>query len=62
MPERPPRQLPPRPDPGGADMDTQVDLGWAEPQPEPAPPEEPAPVDEAVEAAHIAFLDEHGAM
>ncbi|HTE57077.1 MAG TPA: hypothetical protein VK698_39760 [Kofleriaceae bacterium] len=39
MSDRPPRQLPPRPDPGAADTDTQVDMGWVEPQPEPPSPE-----------------------
>ena len=32
--ERPAR---PRQDPGAADLDTQVDLGWVEPAPEPEP-------------------------
>lgn len=46
MPDRPPRQLPPRPDPGGADTDTQIDMGWVEPQPEPPPPEPDPPAEE----------------
>lgn len=41
MPDRPPRQVPPRSDPGAADIDTQVEMGWADPQPEPPAPEEP---------------------
>ncbi|MGW0032137.1 hypothetical protein ACWDXD_20205 [Streptomyces sp. NPDC003314] len=39
----------PRRDPGAADVDTQADLGWVEPQPEPEPPtpvEPPAPAEQ----------------
>ncbi|MFE5658388.1 hypothetical protein ACFQ9H_19625 [Streptomyces sp. NPDC056517] len=41
--ERPAR---PRQDPGSADVETQVDLGWAEPQPEPELPPPPDPVEQ----------------
>ncbi|MFF5285172.1 hypothetical protein [Streptomyces sp. NPDC013171] len=34
----------PRRDPGAADIDTQVGLGWVEPQPEPELPAPPAPI------------------
>lgn len=36
----------PRHDPGSADVETQVDLGWVEPQPEPELPPPPAPIEE----------------
>jgi hypothetical protein len=45
-----------RPDPGAADLDTQVDLGWQEPPPEPPPDPEP-PTQPAQETAHIMMLD-----
>ncbi|WP_327162125.1 hypothetical protein [Streptomyces zaomyceticus] len=41
--ERPARR---RQDPGSADVETQVDLGWVEPQPEPELPAPPDPVEQ----------------
>jgi hypothetical protein len=54
-----------RPDPGAADLDTQVDLGWQEPPPEPPPPPPPAepppdpepPTEPAQEMANVMMLD-----
>ncbi|WP_326806632.1 hypothetical protein OHB04_02250 [Streptomyces sp. NBC_01775] len=43
MPDDPPRPVTPRPDPAGADLGSQVDMGWVDPPPEPSPEPPPPP-------------------
>ncbi|MGY1439547.1 hypothetical protein [Streptomyces reniochalinae] len=38
-----PRPVTPRPTPGGADLGSQVDMGWVDPPPEPSPEPPPPP-------------------
>jgi hypothetical protein len=67
MPDMPAeRRAERRLDRGAADADTQVHLGWREPDPEPPPPEPPVepeppeetpPTDAAQEAVHLMMLD-----
>ncbi|MFF3324984.1 hypothetical protein [Streptomyces sp. NPDC002889] len=58
--EKLPRERPVqrRVDHGGADADTLVDMGAAEPQPEPAPPTRPGPPEEPPgQAENMVLLD-----
>ena len=43
MPDQPPRPVTPRPDPAGADLGSQVDMGWVAAPPEPSPEPPPPP-------------------